>query len=68
MQVDCSHLVKEWLQTPLGEALLQQEARVVEEALDGIFGEQCLQLGMWGDNRTFMRFINVHVAPPFLDL
>ena len=56
MQVDCSHLVKEWLQSPLGEALLQQEARVVEEALDGIFGEQCLQLGMWGDKRTFMRF------------
>ena len=30
--------------------------RVVEEALDGVFGEQCLQLGLWGDNRTFMRF------------
>ncbi len=56
MQVDCSHLAKDWLQTPLGEVLLQQEARVVEEALDGIFGEQCLQLGMWGDKRTFMRF------------
>ena len=38
------------------EALLRQEARVVEEVLDGIFGEECLQLGMWGDNRTFMRF------------
>jgi SAM-dependent methyltransferase len=49
-------LAQEWLQTPLGEAMLQQEARVVEEALDGIFGEQCLQLGMWGDNRTFVRF------------
>jgi len=44
------------LKTPLGAALLQQEARVVEEALDGIFGEQCLQLGLWGDNRTFLRF------------
>jgi len=49
-------LAQEWLKTPLGEALLQQEIRVVEEALDGIFGEQCLQLGMWGDNRTFVRF------------
>ena len=49
-------MVREWLQTPLGEALLQREARVVEEALDGIFGEQCLQLGMWGERRTFMRF------------
>jgi len=47
---------QEWLKTTLGQALLQLEARVVEEALDGIFGEQCLQLGMWGENRTFMRF------------
>lgn len=47
---------EEWLKTPLGEALLQQEARVVEEALDGIFGEYCLQLGLWGDKRTFLRF------------
>jgi SAM-dependent methyltransferase len=49
-------LRQDWLKTPLGEALLLQEARVVEEALDGIFGEQCLQLGLWGDNRTFLRF------------
>jgi len=49
-------LTQEWLQTPLGAALLQQEIRVVEEALDGVFGEQCLQLGSWGENRTFMRF------------
>lgn len=48
--------VQEWLQTPLGDSLLQQETRVVEEALDGIFGEQCLQLGLWGDPRTFVRF------------
>jgi len=51
-----SQTAQDWLQSPLGEALLAQEARVVEEALDGIFGEQCLQLGMWGDSRTFMRF------------
>ena len=49
-------MVYDWLQTPLGEALIQQESRVVEEAFDGIFGEQCLQLGLWGENRTFMRF------------
>ena len=56
MQVDTSHKAREWLETPLGEALLQQEVRVVEEALDGIFGEYCLQLGLWGDRRSFMRF------------
>jgi SAM-dependent methyltransferase len=48
-------ILQRWLQTPLGESLLQQEARVVEEAFDGIFGEQCLQLGYWGDARIFVR-------------
>jgi SAM-dependent methyltransferase len=45
-----------WLETPFGQALLAQEARVVEEAFDGIFGEQCLQLGLWGEPNTFLRF------------
>jgi SAM-dependent methyltransferase len=49
-------MMQDWLQTPLGAALLQLEIRVVEEALDGVFGEQCLQLGVWGENRTFLRF------------
>ena len=47
--------VRQWLATPFGEALLARESRVVEEALDGIFGEQCLQLGQWGDANTFLR-------------
>jgi SAM-dependent methyltransferase len=56
VQVDQSQNVHDWLQTALGKALLQQETRVVEEALDGIFGEECLQLGVWGENRTFTRY------------
>ena len=59
MQAESSHYpetVQHWLQTPLGAALLRQESRVVEEAFDGIFGEQCLQLGMWGEERAFLRF------------
>ncbi len=44
-----------WLATPLGGALLTQESRVVEEAFAGIFGEQCLQLGLWGETNTFLR-------------
>lgn len=45
-----------WLETPLGRALLAQEARLLEEALDGLFGVDCLQLGIWGEPRTFLRF------------
>jgi SAM-dependent methyltransferase len=44
-----------WLGTPLGQALLAQEQRVVEEAFDGIFGEHCLQIGCWGEDRCFLR-------------
>ncbi len=47
--------VQQWLSSPLGEVLVQQESRVVEEALDGIFGEQCLQLGLWGEANTFLK-------------
>jgi SAM-dependent methyltransferase len=46
---------QQWLTTPFGEALVQQESRVVEEAFDGIFGEQCLQLGLWGESNTFLK-------------
>ena len=47
--------VRRWLATPFGDALLQRESRVVEETLDGIFGEQCLQLGLWGEPNLFLR-------------
>ena len=47
--------VSDWLATSLGQALLAEESRVVEEAFDGIFGEQCLQLGLWGEQKTFLR-------------
>lgn len=47
--------VRRWLATPFGDALLQRESRVVEETLDGIFGEQCLQLGLWGEANLFLR-------------
>jgi SAM-dependent methyltransferase len=48
-------IVRNWLATPLGVSLLAQEARVVEEALDDVFGEHCLQIGDWGDSRVFLR-------------
>ncbi len=49
-------MTQEWLETSLGQALLQQEARIVEDVLDGVFGEYCLQVGLWGGRRTFTRF------------
>jgi len=48
--------VHRWLQSPLGQALQQLEARIIEEAFDGIFGVHCLQLGLWGEPRAFLKF------------
>ncbi len=61
------HAASEWLATPLGESLLTQEARVVEEALDGIFGEECLQIGLWGDARAFLRYSRTQRAALIAD-
>ena len=47
---------RQWLDSALGQALLEQEMRLVEEALNGLFGEECLQLGVWGEPRSFLRF------------
>lgn len=37
-----------WLDTPLGAALLELEARVLADALGDVFGFELLQLGCWG--------------------
>ena len=57
----------EWLQTPLGQALIARETRVVEEAFDGLFGEQFLQLGLWGEPNTFARFARTQRATCIVD-
>lgn len=37
-----------WLDTPLGAAVLEIEARVMADALADVFGFELLQLGCWG--------------------
>jgi SAM-dependent methyltransferase len=59
--------VHRWLNSPLGQALQQAEARVVEEAFDGIFGEHCLQLGLWGEPRAFLKYPRIQRCASFAD-
>ena len=59
---------RRWLDTPFGQALLAQEKRLVEEAFDGLFGEQCLQLGVWGEPNAFLRFARTQRAACIADL
>ncbi|MEN7342964.1 MAG: class I SAM-dependent methyltransferase [Pseudomonadota bacterium] len=37
-----------WLGSTIGQELLAAEQRVIDEALDGVFGEHLLQIGRWG--------------------
>ncbi len=45
-----------WLRTATGRALLEDEARQVEDALAGIFGDHLLQLGQWGPKSHFIQY------------
>jgi len=47
--------VSRWLATPIGQALLAREARLVEDTLQGVFGEHALQVGRWGESRQFLK-------------
>jgi SAM-dependent methyltransferase len=45
-----------WLTTPLGRRCLRNEQRLVRAALDRVFGEELLQIGLWGTPDQFLRF------------
>ena len=59
--------IHRWLDSPLGQALQQQEARIVEDAFDGIFGEHCVQLGLWGDPRAFLKYPRIQRCASLAD-
>ena len=43
-----------WLDTPLGQVLLERERALVSEALEQVFGFQILQIGGWGGSASFV--------------
>ncbi|MEM1175495.1 MAG: methyltransferase domain-containing protein [Pseudomonadota bacterium] len=45
----------DWLESPLGEALLEQETRIVQETVEDVFGEECVQIGAWGADTQFLK-------------
>jgi len=51
-----SPAVTEWLATPLGRRCLANEQRLSRQALERVFGEQCLQIGAWGPRNAFLRY------------
>jgi SAM-dependent methyltransferase len=51
-----SNPATEWLATPLGRRCLNNEQRLMRQALERVFGEQFLQIGGWGARNTFLRY------------
>lgn len=45
-----------WLDTPLGQRCLKVERGLVRQALEQAFGEQFLQIGLWGGEDSFTRY------------
>lgn len=46
--------LSEWLDGPLGRALLEHERAAVATALERVFGVRCLQVGAWGPPGLFL--------------
>lgn len=61
----------DWLATPLGQRLLETETALLAEAFEGLFGEQFLQLGRWGETEGFAALARTQRAtvltPPAAD-
>lgn len=47
--VDSAPLADRWLETPLGRAVLDLEARLLRDELADVVGFELLQIGRWGD-------------------
>ncbi len=54
-----------WLNTLTGRNLLREEVRQVRRALDGIFGDQLVQVGVWGEAGLFRRLARTRRAAVF---
>ncbi|MFM1886561.1 MAG: hypothetical protein RL026_1718 [Pseudomonadota bacterium] len=46
--------LRHWWDSPLGQEVLQSEARLLHGVLDGVFGLELLQLGDWGASRELL--------------
>ena len=44
-----SHVADPWLESPLGEALLALETRLLQDELADVFGFELVQIGCWGE-------------------
>ena len=51
---EAAYALRRWWGTPAGRALIAAEAMMVAEALEDVFGWECLQIGAWGEGRQLL--------------
>jgi len=51
---ESAHARRCWWASPAGQALIAAEAALVTEALEDVFGWECLQIGAWGAGRELL--------------
>lgn len=51
---DPGRALRRWWESPAGRALIAAEALLLSEALDEVFGWECLQIGAWGPGRELL--------------
>jgi SAM-dependent methyltransferase len=51
---DLEPVLQQWQRGRLGRALIQAEAQLLAGTFDGVFGQELLQLGVWGIGRELM--------------
>ena len=57
-----SRTLDDWLSTPLGRRCVAAEQRLVRRVLERVFGEQFLQIGLWGRPNAFLRYARTQHA------
>ena len=53
-QMDSAAALTRWWASPAGRALIAAETQMVAEALEDVFGWECLQIGAWGEGRALL--------------
>ena len=53
-QSEAAQALRRWWDSPAGRALIAAETLIVAEALDDVFGWECLQVGAWGEGRQLL--------------
>jgi len=57
-----TYLQVDWLNSPIGQGLLEREQALASEVLERVFGDQIVQLGGWGPADLFLQSVRTQYS------